>query len=162
MILCVNKYTAESQFGDSGGPVFTIESDDHVALTGIHTGATGWWFFQDQWYSDIGAIQADLGTLWVLPLPGGSPLTVEIQGPSEAPLYYQEGCDWWVNVSGGGGSYTYQWKWDGQVVGSASSYSYGGASQGQHSLEVIVSEGASSGSDAVWIDVAPSNSCFSF
>ena len=165
-ILCVNKYATDSDTGDSGGPVFTIESDDEVALTGIHTGRTQCCFgvpiLVDHWYTDFAAIEADLGSMWVWEPFGGDPLTAEIDGPSDVPPYYTEGCEWWANVSGGTGSYTYEWKWDGQVVGTDYFYAYEGATEGQHWLEVSVGDGTASAWDGMIVDTDYSHSCLPF
>jgi len=149
---CVSKAGYASQGGDSGAPVFTMHNDG-VALAGIHTGAGGW-------FSAYGAIEAELGSMWVFEPIGGGAITVDIVGPPQSPPYPTEACEWTAVVGGASGSVSFEWKLDGQLVSwDPVFFPIDPFSVGQHWLEVAVTDASSSASDGVQVDVAYGYSC---
>ena len=50
------------------------------------------------------------------------PVTVSISGPTEIPPSASEGCGYDAFADGGAGLNTYEWKWDGNVVGTESTW----------------------------------------
>lgn len=75
--------------------------------------------------------------------------TVTIDGPSE--IYPGTQCTWTAHASGGGGGYTYNWWYDGNLVGSGSSYT-GGVLSGDintdFTLRVVVTDANGKAADA--------------
>lgn len=51
---------------------------------------------------------------WVPPPP--DPLEVTIDGPNWVPEHAWEACSWHAQTTGGSGTKTYEWVWDGQVT----------------------------------------------
>lgn len=150
-----------SEGGDSGGPVFQWDgSSSNITMVGINIGyraSNNYGIF-----SPLGAIWQDFNVGFVLNDPPSTPVTAEIDGPAEVPPSATEGCTWNSIVNGGSGSYTYEWRWDGQLVSTDEFYiPQGGLSTGWHSLTLEVGDptnGTSDG-DTLSVDVDWSYSC---
>lgn len=128
--------------GDSGAPIFVIESASTVRLVGLLNSRDS---VNDLTvFSPFTGIEDDFGTVDV----GYDPLIVNIGGPDKVPPNYP--CTWWANVSGGSGGYTYEWS--GVLSGTDSEISGSLSSSGRLYLDVTDSEGWTSGDD-VYITV---------
>lgn len=84
------------------------------------------------------------------------PVSVTIDGPTEI----QEGgsCTWWANASGGSGSYSYNWYYEGSWVGSGDSYTGGvlnGDTDTSFRLTVYASDGSDSDNDEIFVSETP-------
>ena len=122
LYLCQNRVTGGADEGDSGSPVFYHHGSDSygtdVTLAGILWGVEP--SRREFWYSSYIGMENDLAfsergpwrfisitTTAQPPPPDPPPLRVYIRGPdSVRPGSY---CRWWADVSGGMGSYQYQW-----------------------------------------------------
>jgi hypothetical protein len=81
---------------------------------------------------------------------------VTIDGPTEIQ---EDGfCTWWANASGGSGSYSYSWYYDGSWVGSGDSYT-GGVLDGDidtsFRLTVYAWDGSSTASEEIFVSESP-------
>jgi hypothetical protein len=84
---------------------------------------------------------------------------VEIQGPDQIPPTAAEECAWNAYVTGANGSVTYEWRWDGQAVGSNEYYYPNGPSSGWHLLRLEIWDSYSGDVDSLYVDVDSSYSC---
>lgn len=132
--------------GDSGSPVFVrLASGDssEVTLVGIHS--------SESWeagalFAKLERIQSDLGGTWNViahaPTPPSGPLTAAVGGPVDANTSSACTLRYWMNTSGGSGSYSYSWSTNG-----TSMYSSGGTywvkfpSAGTFWVEATVGDG---------------------
>jgi hypothetical protein len=147
-MLCQDRVDYHSDDGDSGSPVFRYFSGGHAELRGIHWGRQEHIQVYDAWMSDLEQIEKDLGKLIVY----DSKPDAEIWGPDQVPENVST-CEWTANVTGGTTPYSYQWKRDGQLVGTSSSYS-GDTGTADFQLEVTVTDSESeTDSDALYVDV---------
>ncbi len=67
-----------------------------------------------------------------------------------------EECAWYAQTSNGWGPKSYEWKWDGTVVGSdftLSSDSFYRGEEGEHDLMVTVWDDTGSDSDSMEVEV---------
>ncbi len=133
--------------GDSGGPVFVrLASGDstEVTLIGVHSSES--WEGQGL-FSKLERIKSDLGNgTWNViahgPTPPSGPLSVSIAGPVDVNTLSSCTLRYWTDVSGGDGSYSYNWSTSGNIVET----SYGTAwikfpSATGHWVQVEVSDG---------------------
>lgn len=128
--------------GDSGAPVFVVESASTIRLVGVLNARDT---VNDLTvFSPFTGVEDDFGTVDI----GFDPLVVNIDGPDKVPPDYP--CTWWANVSGGSGGYTYEWS--GVLSGTDSEISGSLSSSGRLYLDVTDSEGWTSGDD-VYITV---------
>ena len=171
---CGHTGTYNSAGGDSGGPVFTYqETTDDIIFYGIHSGRLNGFAFWTDWFGariDFGVwdwgsrnggtnvlvSSSNQGTSAVpapYPSPPGppTPLSVTIVGPSEVP---EQTTAWWsASTTGGAGPLSYEWRWNGQVVGSGQQLGRNSGPPGTVSLQVTVSDFDGSDSDSRQIEV---------
>jgi len=91
------------------------------------------------------------------PPPGGGPLDVSISGPDWAPEHAWEACSWSAVTTGGSGTPSYQWKWNGQFVdpptGPGPDWWGDTGTQGYKWIEVTVTDASGSAYDAMEVYV---------
>ena len=88
------------------------------------------------------------------------PITVSINGPTEAPEHAWGQCSWSAQTTGGSGPRSYQWKYDGAVVGTGTSWSGDTGTEGEHWLDVRVTDNTGNAYDGLGIDVFEDAECF--
>lgn len=116
--------------GDSGSPVFKWNGIG-ATLTGIFWGGSGW-------FSPLGGIEADLGSMDVIKErpPTPRPLSVAIVGPDTVQA--GDTNTWQASVSGGTRPYSYEWS--GLLEGTDSTIT--GALSQSGSLDLTVTDNA--------------------
>jgi len=95
--------------------------------------------------------------------PGSfDPVNVSMSGPTQIPTWAAEGCGYTATATGGAGLNSYEWRWDGTLVGTNSNWvPSGGLSTGFHLLRVDVDDSytGTSAADSVNVHVDDSYSC---
>ena len=108
-LLCGYRADYRSDFGDSGGPVFTRTGGGNVTLMGVNLGHSGTGDSGNGLFSSMGAIfYTTKDNLFSQFQVYNKAMSGSIEGPLEAPP--EEYCTWYAtNVSGGVWPYSYQW-----------------------------------------------------
>jgi hypothetical protein len=150
---CNYEATYARNGGDSGGPVFIREASGdstEVTLIGFHS-AVSW--EATPLFTKLPIAKQELGGSWSIiahgPTGPSGPLSVSIAGPTDVSSLPNCTIRLWTDVSGGTGSYTYNWQTDGTIVQT----SYGTLwatfhSSGGHIVYVTVSDGSGASASA--------------
>ncbi|MGH7927728.1 MAG: hypothetical protein ACREQV_08025 [Candidatus Binatia bacterium] len=131
---CSDRVDYASNGGDSGAPVFYLKADGTAELRGVHFGRVGG-LYEDGMMSDLGRIEMDLGPLTVIQT---GTVSAEIMGPGSVPP--NAFCEWSVDVEPGDPPYQYEWRRDGSVVSTSTSYSTNNTGGADFQLTIEVTD----------------------